>query len=1108
MTRKSLFGSVALALCIVCCSPVFAQDLGATRGGLAGTVYDTSKAVVPGAAVTATGPIGSQKTTSNGQGNFTFSGLVPGKYALKVEKEGFKAVLFSNVEILINNTATVNVTLETGAVSTTVEVTSSALSVDTTQSSINSNLDDSFYNNIPVARNVSSLMKMAPGVVAGLGTAGMVTGNSGSSATDSNPSISGASGLENLYVADGVVLNDPSYGGLGGFSTVYGSLGVGITPAFVKEVEVKTAAFEPQYGHSTGGVVQMVTKSGSRQMHGTIGGYFATPGMQAVFANKDDFNPVNKIGRQLTDADYEGDLELGGYIPIGALKNHIFYFGAFNPTGFHDYVSPASTSGLFLVQPNIDRQTDTYAYAGKLTLRATDSTTLESSLFGDPAHTNAVPWSTLAAANTSSNSKWKYGTTNWDTRVETAITSTWTADVAYTRAWNHFNETPENTSLYSILDQTQTAGLPGQAGEFQAQGLPILVNYTSHTQAINFDTSKILHFAGNHTISVGYFWQAPVYDDTTKYSFPTYAIPGTNATGGDPGTDQAVGRMSDASLELQLAPATCTLCPLMNVPGYGTPQPVTLYQVRGRFDGGVSHNTGKYNASYLNDSWELSKYATLNLGLRWEQQRLTGTAARAFFNDQWSPRIGFIVDPTGDRKSKIYVNFARLAFVLPLDMAVRELSSEDDNLNEYWAPPSGANGMVTLNSFGTVNFQPDAAHLLNGAAGGIASPASIEIQSGGEPFTPGIRMEYNDEFVVGAEHQFSGGFFASARYVDRRMKRVVEDEVGESVEQLTALAFNGGSYSYVIGNPNAQQSIFVTPNEITWMPTNPANANANAPAGCFDANGTITPFTSGSMYNTFGVLQGAACFPAVNGKLNTDPAALFGGEYFPNGCAYCHPGLYPNPSRQYQAVEFEVNKSFGNNWELRSNFRVGRLYGNYEGAFRNDNNQSDPGISSLFDLTDGDLGLLGQQLGLGPLNTDRKYVLNVFPSYTIATGFAKNLVLGSAVSIESGVPLTTLAAQQIYGNAGEVPLFGRGNLGFSPVTGTVSAHLEYPIKFGERKQLKFEFDAFNLANTKRSILSTQDVDLSFGVLNQDFNNHVPLTFVAPFSARAGFGFTF
>jgi hypothetical protein len=191
-----------------------------------------------------------------------------------------------------------------------------------------------------------------------------------------------------------------------------------------------------------------------------------------------------------------------------------------------------------------------------------------------------------------------------------------------------------------------------------------------------------------------------------------------------------------------------------------------------------------------------------------------------------------------------------------------------------------------------------------------------------------------------------------------------------------------------------------------------------------------------------------------------------------------------------------------------ANFRVGRLDGNYEGAFRNDNSQSDPGISSLFDLTNGDLGLLGQQLGIGPLNTDRRYVLNVLPSYTIANGFAKNLVLGAGVNIESGVPLTTLAAQEVYGNAGEVPIHGRGDLGRSPVIGTVDAHLEYPIRLTESKQLRFEFDAFNIANTRRSVLSTQDVDLGFAVVNQDFTNHVPLTFAPPFSARASVAFTF
>jgi len=380
--------------------------------------------------------------------------------------------------------------------------------------------------------------------------------------------------------------------------------------------------------------------------------------------------------------------------------------------------------------------------------------------------------------------------------------------------------------------------------------------------------------------------------------------------------------------------------------------------------------------------------------------------------------------------------------------------------------------------------------------------------------------------------------------VDRRMKRVVEDQVGQSVEQLTALAFNGGSYSYVIGNPSATESIFVTPNEQTWSPNtqwagaaalaaaqaSPSAANTTAlvaagyPSACIDSNNIPTPFNAPNMQSSLGAVGGtyvgSACFPAVNGQANAvfdsqtgaydlpNPAALYGGEYFPHGCQYCKPGIYPNPQRNYQAVEFEVNKAFSNNWLMVANFRVGRLAGNYEGAFRNDNNQSDPGISSLFDLTDGQLGLLGQQLGIGPLNTDRRYVLHVLPSYTIPRGFVKNMVLGAGVNVQSGTPLTTLAAQEIYGNAGEVPINGRGDLGRTPVIGTVDAHLEYPIKFTESKQLKLSFDAFNIANTRRTILSTQSVDLGFATPNLDFNNHVPLVFQPPFSARLSAAFTF
>ncbi len=97
-------------------------------------------------------------------------------------------------------------------------------------------------------------------------------------------------------------------------------------------------------------------------------------------------------------------------------------------------------------------------------------------------------------------------------------------------------------------------------------------------------------------------------------------------------------------------------------------------------------------------------------------------------------------------------------------------------------------------------------------------------------------------------------------------------------------------------------------------------------------------------------------------------------------------------------------------------------------------------------------------------------------------------------------------AQQAYQNAGEVPFFGRGDLGRTPVTGTVDAHVEYPWKIKERMHLKFGFDVFNIANTKRQTTANQNFDLGFGLSNGDFQkpvtNIVNQGFVAPFRSRA------
>jgi len=221
--------------------------------------------------------------------------------------------------------------------------------------------------------------------------------------------------------------------------------------------------------------------------------------------------------------------------------------------------------------------------------------------------------------------------------------------------------------------------------------------------------------------------------------------------------------------------------------------------------------------------------------------------------------------------------------------------------------------------------------------------------------------------------------------------------------------------------------------------------------------------------------------------------------------------------RNYYAGEFEVNKAFSSGWMMRANFRVARLYGNYEGAFRNDNGQSDPSISSLFDFTQGILGMLGDQFSPGPLPTDRRYMFNVFFSYTMPKTKLKNLTLGTWVSGQSGTPISEFADHPAYQNAGEVPIGGRGKLGRTPFTGYINFHTDYPFKLTEKMRMFFVADLFNITNAKRVLNIDQNRDLS-GMApysNPDFKKVVagglwpqPIPYQRPFYGRFGLRFVF
>src|SRR5262249_4507714 len=145
-----------------------------------------------------------------------------------------------------------------GGVTDVVNVTAQSPVVDTSTTTTGAVMDSEMLQRVPIGRRISDTLYIAPGV------------SSSGSAGTANPSISGGSGLDNQYVVDGVNITNQGYGALGSYSIIFGSLGNATPFDFIKEVQVKTGGYEAEFGQSTGGVVNVVTKSGSNDLRGSV----------------------------------------------------------------------------------------------------------------------------------------------------------------------------------------------------------------------------------------------------------------------------------------------------------------------------------------------------------------------------------------------------------------------------------------------------------------------------------------------------------------------------------------------------------------------------------------------------------------------------------------------------------------------------------------------------------------------------------------------------------------------------------------------------------------------------------------------------------------------
>jgi hypothetical protein len=1090
-------------------TPLFAQQSSTVTGGLNGLVVDSTGAVVPGAKITLTGPQGTRVITTDALGHYSFTGLIPGFYDVAAEKASFKTVKSAHNEIVVNLNSQLNLTLPVGNTEETVEVTATAVGIDTESTAIATNLTDNFYNSIPMPRAVSAIFYAAPGVAAGQVSG--VANQAGPGA--SNPSIGGSTGLENLYIVDGVTITDQAYGSLGTYNINHGSLGTGINLAFIKEVDVKSYGFEAPYGKSMGGIIQMVTKSGSNAYHGAVAAYAGPGSFYAARKQFWDFGYIQTTpSGTLSSPHYDLALEFGGYVPH--FRDKIFFFGAFNPSLDQSIAiaNPNVANKAVIAHGPFALSTTAVSWAGKLTFQISPKLQIEAAAFGDPSRHNQVP-NTLSTANLpSSLSSWYYGTRDSLFRINATITPTWVVDASYTYNYDHFMETPF-LQQYSISDQSLTAL---QIGTTVSTGFGTYSPTKEDTYSIGFNTQKTAHIFGEHTFAAGYSYDHTRFNYNSLRSGANFAIPGSNADGTALNSlfsnipARTVGAKTNASFtvtvinKLNAADATCLLCPVWNGAR------VYASETRGSYAGFSGTSLGRYHAAYADDTYVVNPFLTVNYGVRWEEQRVAGTVLSYPFTGNWSPRLGVNVDPFGDRRGKVFFNYGRNYWAMPLDAANRQLGNEQDDTSYVFAPVVQGGALVVI---------PDAAHNLNGMPK-AKDPTTLAVSnfggpgfssSTGEGIIPGTKSEYEDEFVLGLEREVKAGLVVKARYIDRRLGRIIEDIGSQSPEGSTiGLNFNGG-----IANPGPTTDIAVNDQEVTYTAAQFAAANPDAGkpgwvyaapvAGCTKT--TDTYFSAGGIWvDGKNNPIGGACF------LNLATMDAGPGDGKPDG--------FIRPVRHYTAIELEFDKRFSNHWMAVVNFRFANLWGNYEGAYRNDNGQSDPGISSLFDFTAGALNLLGDQFRPGWMSTDRRAVGNMFLSYTVGGDTpifhaAKGLTTGLGFRGQSGVPLSLLGDHPIYDNQGEVPIGGRGAAGRSPSSMQLDLKGEYALSLRGEKVLKLGLDGFNVTNSQfigSKVQYTQQPALGPPVvgstpqLNKDYGR--PTSFQGPFYARATIRFEF
>ncbi len=847
-------------------------------GTIEGQVTEQSGAALPGATVELTGARlqGTKTAVTGADGRYRFLSLVPGDYTVTARLVGFAPAL-KKATVTLDALTTANIPM-TVAASAEVVVTGEAPLIDRSSTTAGSNYAGKVIDKLPLpSRNYADIVFTQPGAQAD---------NGETQGRSLAISIYGSTSAENSFLIDGVNTTN----------VIKGIQGKDINNEFIQEVEVKTSGYQAEYGRNTGGVVNVITKSGGNEFHGGIFGYYNNLSLAA-----DQKNLTTAAFTELGNAQFttittkntrsEGGLDLGGF----AVKDRVWFFAAYDRVITGTEIQPTSgqTEGV-----NFPATYTENKYSLKLTLNLAASTTLQGVYFSDrQSQVGTIAGNPQNFNPYSSQGRIDVGGPDYGARWNQLFGASGILTLAYGQHSDRYQVKPTGLDVVRIVDTTTAPtndGISDVIGGFGSVPGPVRNNQSSR----NAYAASYTGYLGNHEFKVGGDYERV---DTAGSSF---------FTGGQRVNIFACDQTANRTCDLDQAPRWT------NFQGFTYPvfYQHIFYSANGDpasvlRDAPFDTPTKRWSG-YVQDQWRIVPSLTLNVGLRYDSETLYNGCAgtpnipsclgppvvdpKAFsLTNEWAPRLGVTWDFIGDGTSKLYASAGRFYYAIPTDLNVRVFTANTTQFTVNYSPTSLARG-------------PSVCSPGDPTPGCVPQGSSVQVGTVfGEPVDSGIRASYQDEFTIGVEKALDPTLSVGLKGTYRSLGRTIEDRCDLNY------ATNPTHSSCALTNPGA---------------TGPGFPGATGAYG--SCNGSANPVTNPPDAPTYNPDTGQSC--TGPGQGNALPAA----------------------KRIFKGIELVVRKQFTNELWAQLSYLGSTLTGNYSGAIQEATGQTDPGINADFDYYD------------------------------------------------------------------------------------------------------------------------------------------------------------